>query len=269
MSLVVCIRGGGDLGSGTALRLHRAGMQVVICELPAPLVVRRTVAFAEAIYSGSIEVEGIKAHRVETRRDIENALENGIIPVIPDPELKLLSWLKVDCIVDARLLKRPQQPLTMDSPLLIGLGPGFTAGFDCHAIVETKRSASLGRIYWHGTSEPDSGVPEMVMGYVEERVLRAPADGVFTSAVNIGDQVVKGARLGEVDGFPIHASFDGIIRGLIADHLHVERGMKIGDLDPRLDERLVEWVSDKSLAVGGGVLEAILSRPDLRRKLCG
>lgn len=268
MSLVVCIRGGGDLGSGTALRLYRAGIQVVICELPAPLVVRRSVAFAEAIYSGSIEVEGVTAKRVDTRQDIEKALANGVIPVVPDPELKLLDWLKTDCIVDARLLKKPQEHAITGKPLLIGLGPGFTAGVDCHAVVETKRGAALGRVYWQGSGEPDSGVPEMVMGYVEERVLRAPADGVFRSAVKIGDQVTKGTRLGEVGGRPLFASFDGIIRGLIADQLQVTRGLKIGDLDPRLDERLVEWVSDKALAVGGGVLEAVLSRPDLREKLC-
>lgn len=269
MSLVVCIRGGGDLGSGAALRLHRAGIQVIICELPAPLVVRRSVAFAEAIYSGSIEVEGVTAKRADTRTEIEYDLGHGVIPIVPDPELRLLEWLRADCIVDARLLKKPQNQPVPDKPLLVGLGPGFTAGIDCHAVVETKRGASLGRVYWYGSGEPDTGVPEMVMGYVEERVLRAPADGIFLSAVKIGDQVVKGARLGEVNGKPLYAAFDGIIRGLIADRVRVTRGMKIGDLDPRLDEQLVEWVSDKALAVGGGVLEAILSRAELRQKLCG
>lgn len=268
MSIVVCIRGGGDLGSGAALRLHRAGMLVVICELPAPLVVRRSVAFAEAIYAGVIEVEGVTAVRAETRPEIESALENGIIPVVPDPEMKLLEWLKADCIVDARLLKKSLEPLILETPLVIGLGPGFRAGIDCHAVVETKRGASLGRVYWQGSSEPDSGVPEMVMGFVEERVLRAPADGIFSSAVKIGDQVVKGTPLGDVDGHAVYASFDAIIRGLIADQVQVKRGMKIGDLDPRMDERLVEWVSDKALAVGGGVLEAVLSRPELRAKIC-
>ncbi|MHB8934156.1 MAG: selenium-dependent molybdenum cofactor biosynthesis protein YqeB [Bellilinea sp.] len=269
MSLVVCIRGGGDLGSGTALRLHRAGILIVICELPAPLVVRRSVAFAEAIYSRIIEVEGVKGIKADSRPEIEEALAAGIIPVVPDPELSIMEWLKPDCVVDARLLKKPVEQILLDHPLLIGLGPGFTAGDNCHAVVETKRGPSLGRVYWQGTSEPDSGVPEMVMGYVEERVLRAPAAGVFLSTVKIGDLVTKGSILGEVSGKPIYAAFDGIIRGLIADRLRVGQGMKVGDLDPRLDQRLVDWVSDKSLAIGGGVLEAILSRTELRRKICG
>lgn len=268
MRLIVCVRGGGDLGSGTALRLHRTGMKVVVCELTAPLVVRRSVAFAEAIYSGSIVVEGVTGKRMERRSEIEAALEAGIIPVVPDPDLSLLEWLKVDCIVDARILKMPPEKPLRKPTFLIGLGPGFTAGVDCHAVVETKRGASLGRVYWQGAGEPDSGIPEMVMGYVAERVLRAPADGTFTGAVKIGDHVIAGARIGDVDGKGVFASFDGIIRGLIADKVYVTRGMKIGDLDPRLDAHLVQWVSDKSLAVGGGVLEAILSRPELRQKLC-
>lgn len=269
MSLVVCIRGGGDLGSGTALRLYRAGIQIVICDLPAPLVVRRSVAFAEAIYAGSMVVEGIKGIKAESRQEVEEALAAGSIPVVPDPELSIMEWLKPDCMVDARLLKKPLEGTLLDHPLMIGLGPGFTAGVNCHAVVETKRGASLGRVFWQGTSEPDSGVPEMVMGYVEERVLRAPAAGVFLSTVKIGDLVTKGSILGEVSGKPIYAAFNGIVRGLIADHLRVSYGMKVGDLDPRLDERLVDWVSDKSLAIGSGVLEAILTRPDLRRKICG
>lgn len=269
MGLIVCIRGGGDLGSGAALRLYRAGMKVVICELPEPLVVRRSVAFAEAIHSDSIEVEGVVAKQAKTREEVEKVLANGTIPVVPDPELKLLNWLNPDCVVDARLLKKPVNQNIQERPMMIGLGPGFTAGVNCHAVIETKRGHSLGRVYWHGTSEPDSGVPEMVMGYVEERVLRAPASGEFLSKVKIGDIVVKGARLAEVDGQPVIAAFNGIIRGLIADRIQVTRGMKVGDLDPRLDDHLIDWVSDKSLAIGGAVLEAILSRPELRSKLCG
>lgn len=268
MSLLVCVRGGGDLGSGAALRLHRAGMRVVVSELPKPLAVRRTVAFAEALYAGEVEVEGVVGRKAESRVEIETALADRVIPVVSDPELKLMEWLRFDCIVDARLLKQEIEPLPEQHPFTIGLGPGFTVGVNCDAVVETSRGHSLGRVYWEGSSEPDSGIPESVNGHREDRVLRAPVSGYFTGNVKIGDIVKQGTQLGTVAGIPVLAAFDGIVRGLVADQLPVTRGMKIGDLDPRLEPHMVKRVSDKSLAVGGGVLEAILMQADLRQKYC-
>lgn len=267
MSVIVCIRGGGDLGSGVGLRLHRSGMQVVICELPRPLVVRRSVAFAEAIFSGSITVEGVTGKKALGQSEIELGLRQRLIPVVVDPDLTLLSWLKADVIVDSRLLKAPVEAAVKPNPLLIGLGPGFTAGQNCHAVVETKRGHNLGRVYWQGSSEPNSGIPEMVLGYVEERVLRAPTEGVFHGLVKIGQKVAKGQKLAEVSRLYITAAFDGVVRGLLADGVPVIRGMKVGDLDPRMDLSLTQYVSDKALSIGGGVLEAILSQPELREKL--
>jgi len=269
MSLIVCIRGGGDLGSGVVLRLHRSGMQVVICELATPLVVRRTVAFAEAMFSGSITVEGVTGRKASGQAEIDQCLGQRVIPVVADPDLKLLFWLKPDVIVDARLLKTIVNHRVDQIPLLIGLGPGFTAGINCHAVVETKRGQNLGRVYWQGSSEPNSGIPEMVLGYVEDRVLRAPTDGKFKGLVKIGQIVAKGEQLAIVSGIQVTAAFDGVVRGLLADGVPVTRGMKVGDLDPRLDVDLTLFVSDKALAVGGGVLEAILTRPELRQKLSG
>jgi len=181
----------------------------------------------------------------------------------------LLFWLKPDVIVDARLLKTIVNHRVDQIPLLIGLGPGFTAGINCHAVVETKRGQNLGRVYWQGSSEPNSGIPEMVLGYVEDRVLRAPTDGKFKGLVKIGQIVAKGEQLAIVSGIQVTAAFDGVVRGLLADGVPVTRGMKVGDLDPRLDVDLTLFVSDKALAVGGGVLEAILTRPELRQKLSG
>lgn len=267
MSLIVCIRGGGDLGSGVGLRLYRSGMQVVICELPEPLVVRRSVAFAEAIFSGSITVEGVIGKKAVGQTEIELGFSQHVIPVVADPNLDLLTWLKADVIVDARLLKQPVNGIGGSNPLTIGLGPGFTAGLNCHAVVETKRGQNLGRVYWQGSGEPNSGIPEMVLGYVEERVLRAPSDGVFHGLVKIGQQVGKGQKLADVSGLVVVAAFDGVVRGLLAEGVAVTRGMKVGDLDPRLDVSLTQFVSDKALAVGGGVLEAILSRAEFREKL--
>jgi xanthine dehydrogenase accessory factor len=231
------------------------------------LVVRRTVAFAEAIFSGSITVEGVTGKKAISQTEVEYDLARRMIPVFADSELTLLSWLKPDVIVDARLLKIPVENLNHDNPLMIGLGPGFTAGKNCHVVVETKRGPKLGRASWQGSSESNSGVPEMVLGYVEERVLRAPIDGVFNGLVKIGQLVVKDQKLADVSGVEIVAAFDGVVRGLLADGIQVTSGIKVGDLDPRRDIDLTHFVSDKALAVGGGVLEAILSRPELRQKL--
>jgi len=269
MTINVCIRGGGDLGSGVAYRLHKVGMQVIICDLPMPLVVRRSVAFAEAIFSGTVNVEGVRAVRCEHRGEIESILSRGEIPVIADPELTLLAWYEPDCIVDARLLKKTLEPIVSDTPFLIGLGPGFFAGKNCHAVIETKRGHCLGRVYWQGSGEQDSGIPETVNGHDVDRVLRAPADGEFIARVRIGEKVGQGEVLAEVGDQVLLAPFDGIVRGLIGNRVAVTRNLKVGDIDPRLDSRYIDKISDKSLAVGGGVLEAILTTPRLRQKYCG
>lgn len=269
MSLVVCIRGGGDLGSGVILRLQRAGMRVVVCELAQPLVVRRKVAFAEAVYTGEISVEEAVGQKAANLREVENAWAAGKVPVLIDPDLNLANQLFPDILVDARLLKRPLKMDLEKKPYIIGLGPGFMVGENCHAGVETKRGPNLGRVYRQGSGEPDSGIPEMVNGYVEERVLRAPVDGIFAARATIGEVVKKGQLLADVSGIPVTAVFDGVVRGLLHSGLAVTRGDKLGDLDPRMDPSLAVLVSDKALAVGGGVLEAILAQPDLRQKYCG
>lgn len=266
--LRVLIRGGGDLGSGVGLRLFRAGALLLVAELSKPLVVRRYVSFAEAVISGATFVEEVPAQKANSHEEVHVLLSKGIVPVVVDPVAESIQWWKPDVLVDARLQKSSPEIGIQAASMIIGLGPGFTAGVDCHAVVETKRGPTLGRVYWSGTAEADSGLPESVNGYVEERVLRAPQDGFFKSLVRICDFVTRGQVVAEVDGMPIHAQFDGVIRGLVMEGLQVTKGMKVGDIDPRKDPRLCSLVSDKSLAVGGGVLEAILSRPDLRRKLC-
>ncbi len=268
-TLTALIRGGGDLGSGVGLRLFRAGVSVVFAELPMPLVVRRYVSFAEAVISGSTFVEEVPAQKADSEGQVFSLLKKKIVPVLVDPSAASIHSLKPDVLVDARLKKVPPEIGMEAAKLVIGLGPGFTVGLDCHAIVETKRGPTLGRVYWHGTAEADSGLPEGVNGYVEERVLRAPRDGYFKPFVRICDFVTKGQTVAEVDGEAIFAQFDGVIRGLVMEGLPVTKGMKVGDVDPRKDPRLCNLVSDKSLAVGGGVLEAVLSIPELRKKLCG
>lgn len=265
--LPVLIRGGGDLASGVTLRLHRAGLQLVMTELAKPLAVRRLVSFGEAVYTGEMTVEGVTA---TLAKDVVHArriqtLEK--IPILIDPRGECRTSLMPVVIVDARMTKQPPD-LGLDSaPLVIGLGPGFFAGRNCHAVIETKRGHTLGRVIWQGMAEPDTGIPEVVENQQTQRVLRAPADGVLRAFADIGDQVSPGQALLEVNGHTLNAPFPGVLRGMLHPGLEVHRGMKVGDLDPRNEPTYSRLVSDKSLAVGGGVLEAILTRPDVRSML--
>ena len=262
MPALILIRGGGDLASGVALRLHRAGLKVLISELPQPLAVRRTVSFAEAVYAGQVTIEGVIARLVE-REQIGNTLEAGEIPVLVDPDAAILTSLDISVVIDGRLTKHPPEPLPVPVTLHIGLGPGFRAGRDCHAVIETRRSHTLGRVYWEGSVQPDSGQPEGD----PHRVLRAPANGIFASRVQIGEHVEAGQVVAEVAGEPITVPFPGVLRGLIHPGLHVTAGLKVGDVDPRDDPAMCKLVSDKALAIGGGVLEALLAKPETRENL--
>ncbi len=259
-SFVVLIKGGGDLGTGVAHRLHRAGMRVAITELPQPLVIRRTVAFASAIYEGAVTVEGVTARRLPLdEREITAAWACGLVPVLVDPGGLAIRALRPDVVVDAILAKRNTGTHITDAPAVIALGPGFTAGVDCHAVVETERGHYLGRVIWEGAARPNTGVPGEVGGQSGRRVLRAPADGRFQGVHRIGDLVREGETVATVAGEPIQAPFAGVLRGLLHDGVLVRAGMKVGDVDPRGDPACCFTISDKSRAVGGGVLEAILT----------
>ncbi|MDD5467657.1 MAG: selenium-dependent molybdenum cofactor biosynthesis protein YqeB [Anaerolineales bacterium] len=270
MATLVLVRGGGDLASGVTLRLVRAGLQVVATELAQPLAVRRLVAFSEAVYEGETSVEGIPARRVNDPTDtlrILMVLSKGAVPVLVDPEGESIAALHPTILVDARMLKKPVELVSSVVPLIIGLGPGFTPGENCHAAVETNRGHMLGRVYWQSVPQADTGVPDEVFEKRAERVLRAPATGVLQAHASICDHVEPGQLIAEVDGATVAAPFSGRLRGLLRSGMPVSAGMKIGDVDPRDDPQFCTLVSDKSLAVGGGVLEAILSRADLRPHL--
>lgn len=276
MPVLTLIRGGGDLASGVALRLHRAGLSLLITELARPLVVRRLVSFAEAVYAGQVEVEGARARLAQTFEEAVQFLEGGTIPVLVDPQAQVLRAARRASpeaagpliVVDARMTKRRPE-FEFPAELLIGLGPGFVAGVNCHAAIETNRGHGLGRVLWQGSPEADTGIPEAVVERRSERVLRAPASGRLETFVEIGEHVSPGQEVAAVDGQPVLAPFQGVVRGLLHHGLNVTPGMKLGDVDPRDDPRLSRMVSDKALAIGGGVLEAILTRVDLRRQLWG
>lgn len=266
--MIVLIRGGGDLASGIALRLYKAGLRIIITELPQPLAVRRLVSFSEAVYNGETSVEGVVARRVNDPSDsfrILNVFTKGQIPVLVDPEGTAIKSSHPTVVVDARMLKQAAPLPEERINLLIGLGPGFTAGVNCHVAVETNRGHTLGRVYWTGSAQPDTGVPDSVQEHGVERVLRAPVDGELVTFAEIGDIIEKGKPIAGVNGQPVLAKFRGVVRGLLRPGTQVSTGLKIGDLDPRADPALSRMVSDKSLAVAGGVLEAILSRPELRK----
>jgi len=257
--MLILIRGAGDLATGIGLRLYRAGMQVVMTDLPVPTAIRRTVAFSQAIPDGQTTVEGITARLAEVSQ-VPDLLEQGIIPVLADPECRCRTLLQPDALVDAILAKRNLGTKITDAPAVIGVGPGFTAGVDCHAVVETMRGHYLGRVIRDGSAIPNTNIPGLIGGYAGERVLRAPCDGIFRQVLDIGAQVKAGDIAGYVNDMPMICTIDGILRGILPSGAAVHKGMKSGDVDPRCELNHCFCASDKALAVGGGVLEAILQQ---------
>lgn len=257
--MLVVIRGAGDLASGVALRLWRAHIQVVMTDIPAPTAIRRTVCFSQAIVHGETTVEDVMARRAESPEAALTVLKEGIIPVLADPEGSCIPVLRPDAVVDAILAKRNLGTKITDAPVVIGVGPGFTAGVDCHAVVETMRGHYLGRVIHAGSAIPNTGIPGLIGGFAGERVLRAPADGVFHQLLEVGAQVKMGDVAATVNGEPMVCTLDGVLRGILADGTPVHKGMKSGDIDPRCEIKHCYCASDKALAVGGGVLEAVLN----------
>lgn len=250
------VKGAGDLATGVGLRLLRAGFAVVHTEVAHPTMVRRTVSFAEAVYEGTFKVEGVAAVLVSDAAEVRQAWGGGAVPVLVDPQAAVREALAPDVVVDAIVAKRNLGTARGDAPTVIALGPGFSAGDDCHAVVETMRGHTLGRVIWRGEALPNTGVPGEVGGRSAERVLRAPARGSLSPRAVIGERVKAGQVVAEVAGVPVAAEIDGVLRGLARPGLDVSPGMKIGDVDPRAEPAHCFTVSDKALAIAGGVLEA-------------
>jgi xanthine dehydrogenase accessory factor len=256
--LMVLIRGGGEMATGIAHRLHRCHMRVLITEIAMPTSVRRNVAFAEAVYEGAQTVEGIKAVRVGSCDEAYAAWEQNQIPIFVDPEASTGKILKPVVIVDAIMAKKNNVANLADAPVVIGVGPGFTAGFNVHAVVESNRGHHLGRVIWDGAAESDTGIPASVDGYTASRVLRVPQSGIFNALRAIGDVIAAGETVATVNGELIKAGISGQIRGLLRNGIQVQQGIKAGDIDPRGERGYCDSISDKSRAIAGGVLEAIL-----------
>jgi xanthine dehydrogenase accessory factor len=256
---LVILRGGGDLATGIAYRLHQAGFPIIVLELARPLVVRRLVALATAVLQNQITIETLHAQHAKTADEAMGLAQSGQIPVLIAPQLLTIYHLPFTILIDARMAKRNIDTQIDQAELVIALGPGFTAGVDCHAVIETMRGHTLGRVLWEGRAIPNTGTPGIVAGKGAERVLRAPVAGTVNWQLNIGDLVKTGQIIGEVAGQSIAAPFDGVLRGLIAPGSEVPAGLKIGDLDARADVSACFTISEKALAIGGGVLEAVLT----------
>ena len=257
--MLVVIRGAGDIASGVALRLRRAGMEVVMCDLAVPTSIRRTVCFSEAIRLGEVRVEDVRGALCADAGEARSVAGSGDVAVLVDPDARCVAELRPDALVDAILAKRNLGTTRDMAPVVVGVGPGFTARVDCDAAVETMRGHYLGRVYYEGSPLPNTAVPGLIGGYAGERVMRAPADGVFEPCVEIGAQVAAGDVCATVAGVPMRATIDGVVRGLLQRGVAVREGMKSGDVDPRCHPEYIRSSSDKALAVGGGVLEAILA----------
>jgi xanthine dehydrogenase accessory factor len=254
----VIIKGAGDLASGVAHRLWMSGFKLLMLELPEPLVVRRTVAFASAVYDGEASLEGVKARICSEYNQLDKCWDEGVIPLFVDPRGTMIGRVSPHVLVDAVMAKRNTGTSCNHAPVVIGLGPGFFAGRDVHAVIETRRGHDLGRAIYSGSAEADTGVPGEICGFSGQRLLRAPNAGRITPLVQIGELVREGQTVAEVDGRPVNAEISGVVRGMIYPGLSVKKGMKVGDIDPRGENINCHTVSDKARAVAGGVLEAIL-----------
>ncbi len=253
----ILIKGAGDLATGVAWELFQAGHQIIMTEIAVPLTVRRQVAYSRAVYEGQAEVEGVIGVLATTEEEAIALSEQGRIGVLVDPEALVRKVWKPEVVIDAIMAKKNIGTAITDAPLVLALGPGFTAGEDCHAVIETMRGDSLGHPLYIGSAIPNTGVPGMVGGYAIERLIKASADGVMEPVAGIGDIVEKGSILAYTGGQPVYAQIDGIIRGMLQAGVPVKAGMKIGDVDPRKDESLVSLISDKSHKIGLGCVEAI------------
>lgn len=256
----VTVRGGGDLATGTIHRLWKCGFSVLVLETGHPSAIRRCVAFSEAVYEGTWTVEGVSARRISRLSQAEECFKTGVIPVLVDPAGDSIRERRPDVLVDAVLAKRNLGTRMDMADLVIALGPGFTAGVDAHAVIETMRGHDLGRIIEAGTAAPDTGVPGMIQGFGKERVIHAPAAGKLRGLCRIGDIVQKGQVIAVIGRVPVKAALTGVLRGLIRDGYPVTEGFKIADIDPRLDEQKNCFtISDKARCIAGSVLEAILA----------
>jgi len=265
MKNLIIVRGGGDLATGTIYKLRKSGFPVLILEAENPSAIRRNVAFCEAVYQGTQTVEDMTCHLANTLEQAEKFLVEGKLTVLVDPVGAAIPKLKPLAVVDAILAKKNLGTNRDMAPITVALGPGFTAGVDVDAVVETKRGHHLGRVLWSGSAAANTDIPGMIDGFGKERVIHSPAKGILRNVKHITDTVSKDEVIAVVETengpVPVKAALDGILRGLIRDGYPVYAGFKMADIDPRADEyNNCFTISDKARCIAGGVLEALLQR---------
>ena len=260
---LVIVRGGGDIASGTIIKLYKCGYSVLILEIPTPSSIRRNVSFSEAVYEKSQKVEDVTCYLAKDISEAKSFLAEGRLTMLVDPECECLRDFKAIALVDAILAKKNLGTTKNMAPITIALGPGFNAGVDVDAVIETMRGHSLGRVIYEGGAIKNTGVPGKIAGYDKERVIHSPAEGVLKNIHHITDFIKKGDVIANIEGSdgitPVYATIDGLLRGLIRDGYPVTKGFKIADIDPRADEYdNCFTISDKARCIAGGVLEAIM-----------
>ena len=268
-SLIIC-RGGGDLATGIVHRLHRAGFRVLVLETDHPAAIRRQVSFCEAVYEGKATVEGVTAQRIDSVSEMEEVFARGCVPLFVDSKGASIAELHPDVVVDAIIAKKNLGTYKEMAPLVIGIGPGFVAGKDVHLVVESMRGHNLARILETGSALANTGIPGNIGGYTKERVIHAAAEGYMKNIHQIGDVVQKGEEIARIyeqmstDGIfsgkfvSVEATIPGVLRGLIREGYHFQKGFKIADIDPRESELANCFtISDKASSIGGSVLEAV------------
>lgn len=263
MENLVIVRGGGDIATGTIYKLYECGFKVLILETANPSAIRRNVAFSEAVYNGTQTVEGLTCTLAKTLEEAVFLLEEGKLAMLIDPVGECIGQLRPMAVVDGILAKKNLGTHKTMAPITVALGPGFTAGEDVDAVIETMRGHSLGRVIYEGEAIRNTGIPGVIAGFSKERVLHSPAAGVMRNVKKITDTVGKGETIALIEtkegDIPVVATIDGLLRGLIRDGYPVTKGFKIADIDPRLQEyENCFTISDKARCIAGGVVEAIL-----------
>lgn len=266
MMTCIAVRGAGDLATGTIVRLTNCGFRVFVMECAQPSAIRRQAALSETVYDGVATVEGVTCRRITAPNEAEAVWQNGEVPLLVDEAASCVDVLKPAVVIDAILAKRNLGTHRTMAPITIGLGPGFTAGQDVDAVIETMRGHNLGRVLYTGKALPNTGVPGLIGGYGAERVMHAPATGQLRCAldeagkpIGIGSIVQRGQVIAFVEDTPVLASLDGVLRGLIRTGYPVKTGLKIADIDPRIEQKEnCNTISDKARNIAGGVVEAML-----------
>ena len=263
MNDLVIVRGGGDIATGTIMKLFQCGFSVLVLEIPHPSAIRRNVAFSEAVYEGKQRVEDVTCYLAKDATEAAEMLAAGQLTMLIDPDCACLSQFKPIALVDGILAKKNLGTSRSMAPITVALGPGFSAGDDVDAVIETQRGHSLGRVIYSGSAIPNTGVPGKIAGFDKERVIHSPAAGVMRNIRKVTDTVRKGEIIAmiETEGgdVPVPATLDGLLRGLLRDGYPVTRGFKIADIDPRITEyNNCFTISDKARCIAGGALEAIL-----------